>query len=269
MKAVTQFAEFSITGGLLWFNVFLFVTIQTLGFGATALPEPLQQVLDLWSNWAVSVSVIVESVAGASLLGTILNAILSFLSVILLYLSGIALDLVAAVLFLPMEMAHFRRQARRGSGWLTELTQEHSGYFGGDFQAFKDDPLLKLGDPCFFFLQRRRYIKTSAFLLSYMTVQGGEARLDHVMDQVRVWRMARAFGASLCIFAVMLSLSFFFNASGTGISGFIWGFSIYLLIPILLVAAALGLAMGTYTKTNAAITAMTYATSRRQPSATA
>ncbi len=100
MNISTRITEYSITGGLLWVNVFLFATLVNLPVDQITLNAALQK----WVTWFAAMKPLAATLTALpttlqSSLGTLLGA----LAIIAIFISGILLDLIAPVFFVRVE----------------------------------------------------------------------------------------------------------------------------------------------------------------------
>src|SRR6266704_4976348 len=117
MNISTRITEYSITGGLLWVNVFLFATLVNLPVDQITLNAALQK----WVTWFAAMAPLKATLEMAlpaalqSSLGTLLGALVF----IVIFFSGIVLDLIAPLFFVPIELYFFRKWlVQKNRGWL-------------------------------------------------------------------------------------------------------------------------------------------------------
>src|SRR3569833_2551053 len=154
MNISTRITEYSITGGLLWVNIFLFTTlinkkIDHLSVGNVVL---------VWSGWLDAFTPLkstLETALPSALqgsLGTLLGALMN----IVIFFSGILLDLIAPVFFVPFELYFYRKWlVKKNRVWLDRLIGGHREYIETDYRAFIDGRVLDWKHPLAWFEQRR------------------------------------------------------------------------------------------------------------------
>ena len=102
MNISTRITEYSITGGLLWVNVILFATFLNLQLNQQNFTvDDMVQVWGVWIGVLAPLKATLDALPAAlqGSLGTLLGA----LSIIVIFLSGIILDLISPVFFVPLE----------------------------------------------------------------------------------------------------------------------------------------------------------------------
>ncbi len=196
MKAAVRFAEYSLTGGFFWLGVFLFLTLlhlETRGDWLTNLSL-------LWQHWLQHLGRLTGQVQG-------LQTLSASLTLLVVFATGLILDLLAPFLYAPLEVATMRRMLQADDQqWLTELTRRHRAYLGTTVEDLRDQPSFSWHDPRQALRQRRRYERLRAFLLAHLFVHTPDAHLEDVLDQLRLWRTARALSLSLALLALFLAL---------------------------------------------------------------
>ncbi len=224
MNISTRITEYSITGGLLWVNVFLFVTLLELSEGSINLNAASK----VWATWIAAMAPLKATLEMAlpaalqSSLGTLLGALV----IIVIFFSGIVLDLIAPLFFVPIELYFFRK-------WLVQ--KKH---------------------PMAWFEQRRYFQKISAFLLSHIMVFSQAAALEELMDRIHLWRTSRAISTSMVVVAVLLTFG------PRGVAHHPW--MIATVVPLLVTLISALITLGTYSRMCLFLCSLTYSTMRRE-----
>ncbi len=196
MKTAVRLTEYTLTGGFLWLNVLLLLTLLHLDPSAGWLTG----VQHLWQHGFARLG----QLSGGH---GVLEALLASLALLVLFVTGLLLDLGAALFFGAVEVATFHRLLRAPEqAWLRALLARHRPYLGDAAAQFLAHPTLSWRDPRLVHRQRRRYERLRTFLLTYLTVHGAQTRLDELQDQHRLWRTSRALTFSLTLLAILLPL---------------------------------------------------------------
>jgi len=264
MNISTRITEYSITGGLLWLNVFLFVTLLNLPVDQITLNAALQK----WVNWFATMKPLAATLTALpttlqSSLGTLLVA----LAIIVIFISGILLDLIAPVFFVPVELYFFRKSlVQKNRGWLDRLIAANGEFIAVDYQTFIGGRVIDWKHPFAWFEQRRCFQKISAFLLSHIMVFSQAAALEELMDRIHLWRTSRAISTSMVVLAVLLTFGPLASLSrGLANDPRLW--MIAMVIPLLLTLISALITLGTYSRMCLFLCSLTYSTMRRESAA--
>ncbi len=196
MKAAVRFAEYSLTGGFFWLNVFLLLTLLHLDAGHGTWTGAL---LDLWSGWLRRLDEALGRAGG-------LEALITALTLLVVFATGLLLDLLAPIFFAPFEVAAFRRFFRDPrQTWMDELTRRQGDHLHHDLEDFLREPVFSWRDPRLAGRQRHRYERLRAFLLVHLYTHAAGTRLDELLDQLRLVRTSRALSLSLALLALFLA----------------------------------------------------------------
>ncbi len=248
MTNTERLTEYSISGGMFWLALFAFVTVTQLPSGGDAL----QGVITLWESWIKALAGTLAPLADAGdVIKTALSTILGVLGIIMIFCTGILLDLFSAVFFAFPEMRHFKRWlSRNNSDWMSQLCKENEVYIGSAFYQFTHEPLLDPKDPWQFFRQRQRYIKLRSFLVSFILLKANEAHTTDLMNQLHLWRQSRAIAAAIVTMGVALNFATPNN----------W---LAMMIPAVLFFISYAIAIGMFARVNVTMCSMAYLLNKR------
>jgi len=265
MNISTRITEYSITGGLLWVNVFLFATLLELSVGGINLNAASK----VWATWIAAMAPLKRTLEMAlpaalqSSLGTLLGALV----IIVIFFSGIVLDLIAPVFFVRVELYFFRKcLVQKNRGWLDRLIAANGEFIAADYQTFVGGRVIDWKHPFAWFEQRRCFQKISAFLLSHIMVFSQASALEELMDRIHLWRTSRAISTSMVVLAVLLTFSPLAPLSrGLGNDPRLW--MIATVIPLLLTLISGLITLGAYSRMCLFLCSLTYSTMRRESAA--
>lgn len=278
MKISARFAEYSLTGAFFWASQFLILMIQR-GNGPG----------DISKDWAAAISQLAAVVPVA--LQNATNALLTATGLIVIVSTGLLLDLFGSY-FVMWELIVFRSYVHRNRDWLDELAVRYRRYLAKDYAAFANkftSPWDKREWLAAWYVltpftgRRRReayralrrigerfavigpYSRLHSFMVSFIMVFSGAAKLDVLVDAVYLWRVSRSVTNAMLIFSLELYVTLFFKLfsdtadGGPSFSG--------LLSAICLVAAILLLAWfmtrQAYSRMCATIFSLAYATDEK------
>lgn len=204
MKPVALLTEYGVTGSVLLLNLFIFATLLTLQIANLDITFP--QALNLWQHWAERFAGVTAPFADNKLLEPVLSTIIATLSVILIFCTGLLLDLTAPLFFTLFEILAFKRWlARKDYAWVGELMQAHRSLVEDDYQHFINDRPLTWWLPRRWLAQRARYTRLHSFINTYLFFNAQGASLEQLQEQIRLWRTSRAVSASMIILGVALT----------------------------------------------------------------
>ena len=266
MNISTRITEYSITGGLLWVNVFLFATLFSLSLHQQTIT--IANALQVWSAWFGALAPLKSGLDAlpAPLQGSI-GTLLGALGIIVIFFSGILLDLISPVFFVPFELYYFRKWlVSRSRGWLDPLIAANKDFIEKDYGIFVGERLTDWKHPLAWFKQRRCYNKVSSFLLSHVMIHSQAAALDDLMDRVHLWRTSRAISTSMVVLGVLMNFTPLAPlAHGTDNAA--QAALVTMGIPLLLFAVSASITIGTYSRMCLSLCALAYATTRQTAAA--
>jgi len=260
MNISTRITEYSITGGLLWVNIFLFATLLNLPLDRLDWSGASQ----VWSAWIDTLAPLKSiEMALPSALQNSLGTLLGALVIIVIFFSGILLELIGPVFFVPLELYFFRKWlVQKNRGWLDRLIDDNGGFIAADYLAFVGGRLVDWRHPLAWFEQRRCFHKISAFLLSHIMVFSQAAALDELMDRIHLWRTSRAISTSLVVLAVLLTFGPLAPISrGLEHDPRLW--LIATVIPLLLTLISAVITLSAYSRMCLYLSSLAYSTTRK------
>jgi len=204
MKPIAQLTEYGVTGGVLLVNLFVFATLLNLQIAHLDITFP--QAITLWQHWAERFASLAAPFVGNKLLEPVLSTIIATLSVILIFCTGLLLDLISPWFFTLFEILAFKRWlARKDYGWVSELMQTHRGLVDDDYQRFINDPPSAWWLPQRWLAQRARYTRLQSFIFAYLFFNARGASIEQLLEQNRLWRTSRSVSTSMIILGVALT----------------------------------------------------------------
>jgi len=243
MTNTERLTEYSISGGMFWLALFAFATVTQLPSGGS-----FQEAIILWEFWIKSLADVLAPLNEAGdVLKSAFGTVFGVLGIIMIFCTGILLDIFSAVLFAFPEMCHFKRWlVRNNSNWVNQLCEENKSYIGSAFTLFLDEKLLDAKDPGQFFRQRQRYTKLRSFLVSFILLNANEGHSADLMNQLRLWRQSRAIAAAMVTMGAALNFSSPNN---------LW---LAILIPVVLFLVSYSIALGMFARVNVTMCSMAY-----------
>lgn len=265
MNISTRITEYSITGGLLWVNLFLFATLLHLPLDHVSLAAASH----VWGGWIESLAPLKEALEDAlpAALQNSLGTLLGALMIIVIFFSGIVLDLIGPLFFVPFELYFFRKMlVQKNRSWLDGLMEADGEFIARDYQMFAAGRVVDWRHPFAWFEQRRCYHKISAFLLAHIMACSQSAALEELMDRMHLWRTSRAVSTSTVVLAVLLT----FGPLAPLARGFEndpkqW--LVATVVPILLTLISAIITLGTYSRMCLFLGSLAYYTTRRAQTA--
>lgn len=257
MNISTRITEYSITGGLLWVNVLLFATLANILPGAITLDNAAV----VWGAWIEALEPLkatLERALPPALQGS-LATLLGALLIIVIFFSGILLDLIAPLFFVPLELFFFRKWLiEKNRGWLDALAEAHRDFIRADYYRFVGGRVIDWRHPLAWFEQRRCFHKLSAFLLSHIMVSSPGAALDELTDRIHLWRTSRAISTSIVVLGCLLNFTSVIaqkNAAGVAL--------ISVGIPLALFLASYVITLSTYSRMCLYLASLAYFTTHK------
>lgn len=225
MKGIARFAEYGITGGLMWFLVFLFFSINqaddltpksvlNLWSEEIALINAQFQTSEVESRLNVSVSEngtlernLVPTSAGESFLDmkTTISGLLSALAIVLVFCTGLLLDLIAPSWCGTFELIYLKHRLRKKRhAWLNDLLEMHHDFLQNSYSQLADTHIRAWVLPKNWKKDRAAYNCLRDFLFGYLYVNAGQTQQGPLLEKVRIWRTGRATAMSLLLLGVMM-----------------------------------------------------------------
>ncbi len=257
MKGIVRFAEYSVTGGLLWLNLFLFFTLISLNEASIAAT------LELWQGWLAQLKTQLSPAQDISLIESTLSTLLAALSIILIFCTGLLLELISPLFCVSFQMPCFKQQLQHPQQrWFARLAEDNREIVAEDYQKFITQPLFQLNDYRQWFRQRQRFLRMQTFIRTYLAVFASGSHMDTLFDQYRIWRISRSLFTSLVLLSAALGFLAVFNDSITHAARPLFWFSIA--IPMALTALSYLSARALFVQLSANMLATTYHTYRQQ-----
>jgi len=263
MKGITRFAEYSISGGLLWLNVVVFATLLSIP------PESslglIGSILDVWGDWVTVLESHLRQSSNFDAFKNTINTLAASLFVLLVFCTGLALDLLSPLFCSQLEILFFRNNIKvKEEKWFSTLVKKHEKYLHDDYNSFVSEPLIKISDPGVWRAQKKRFNRINSFIMAYLFVNSDNVYLTQLTDKIRIWYTCRAITTSLlalCVLLNFLSVSNSFavaNATNT--------FIYTLLIPSILVIISFSITIGTFCRVSNSMLALAYHIDKNQSS---
>jgi hypothetical protein len=206
VKPVVQLTEFGITGGVLLFNLFVFATLLSLQ--GQGLDLNLPHALQVWHRWLEQFAAATQPISGNKAVEAALTTIVATLSVILIFCTGLLLELTAPLFFVSLEIWVFKScLASRERGWFGKIILAHAGLVGEDYERYLNEPTHAVLRPRRWLAQRARYVRLQSFVFSYLFAHTEGASLERLEEQIRLWHTSRAVSTSMLFLGVLLTLS--------------------------------------------------------------
>ena len=204
MKPIAALTEYGITGGVFLLNLFIFLTLLGLQIAHQDITFP--QAVLLWQHWAGRFIALTAPFTGSPLLEPMVSTFLATLAVVLVFCTGLLLEMTAPWVFTVFEILAFKRWLlRKEYAWMGELMHTHHDLIGEDYQRFIHDPPWVWWPPQSGLAQRVRYTRLQSFIFSYLLFNASDASLEQLQEQTRLWRTSRAVSASMIFLGVALT----------------------------------------------------------------
>ena len=261
MKGIARFAEYSISGGLLWINIIVFITL--INFPADTTQGFLYTTIDLWNEWLTEFSSHLKQANSFELFSNTINSLAASLFILLIFCTGLMLDLISPFFCTQIEILFFRKSIKsKEYQWLKRLTEKHVDFLQDDYQTFVDEPLFDYRSPKVWPAQKRRYNQINSFLLAYLFANSDNLYLTQLTDKLRLWYTSRAITTSLLVLCVLLNLLSITSSSVTNdhTSTFLYT----LIIPLILISISFFITVGAYTRFSNSMLALAYHIQRKE-----
>ncbi len=252
MKPVALLTEYGVTGGVFLLNLFIFATL--LGQHEITVPNTVA----VWQHWAERFVAFAAPLANSNLLEPVLSTVIATLAVILIFCTGLLLELTAPWFFAPLEISAFKRWlARKDYAWVGKLMQLHHPLIEEEYTRFVNDPPSAWRSPQRLLAQRARYARLHSFIFSYLFYNARGANLEQLQEQIRLWRTSRAVSTSMIFLGIALTV----YAPGDNFAAHVF---IALGIPIALFAVSALITYTIYTRLCMTLCALLYLSSQTE-----
>lgn len=232
MQAAIRFAEYAITGGVFWLSVLLFMTL--LFFTPSGDAGMLDTMILTWNSWVTTLTKQLGTISG-----TVETLVMS-LSVLVIFCSGLMLELISPYFFFTIELREFNKQfITKNQRWIHKLIERNAEFIGEDFREIQQEKSWKWNDPGRSFRQMGRYSRLKDFLLAYIDVFSSSSRVETLTDHIRLFRLSRSISMAMLILAILLSSFVLFSSSNTFSPGALTNIAIVAPIALLVVSSAI------------------------------
>jgi hypothetical protein len=260
MKDTVRFGEYTLFGGILWLFVACFTTIISL-INTPETTVSISATIALWMEWIQPI--INESTH------TAIKSLGTAIFVVVLFLTGLLLDILSEYYFAPYEALHFRHWILKDHrSWLDTLVDRYPEFIEKEYKQFLEQPFLSWKEPKNWFKraiewqkQRYRYKKLRLFLISYIMTHANSSTHTEMMNQLNLWRTGRAISMSMLFFCTML-----FYAVNAIEATTLLIFIISIIIPGILFYASVVLSKELFSKMCIHLFAVTYAIDKEKSS---
>lgn len=264
MKISARFAEYTISGGMFWICIAIFLTFYhinagTIGNGDARLILQggiLEQSIQFWAE---IIRIFIEKLPeNANYTPTIITNLLTGLSVIAIFCTGILLDTISPLFFTPFELMYFKKCVRNNRHWLQQSLENHNAVFLQEYDRLLNEPLFCWKEPNSFWRQRHYYVRFRTFLFANAYASYESEKLEDLKDRIHLWHTSRSLGAAIFILALLLNTIEIFQ-----IEADIGMISAVYYIPLFYIIAVL-MALGSYSRMCDALFTVTYFSGKQE-----
>jgi hypothetical protein len=208
MKISDRFTDYGLIGGFFWL-------LQCSLFAIVFLPMA----------WDDSLPPICKDLAAALSASSnpVLAGLLGALGLIVIFTTGLLLDLLGSSLVRGTEAYIFVKHLQRNSTWLGRLMQENGDYVQDDWAQLSGAPMswsrenILIGFKGLMFWNsryrrefasksfglRKPYTRIQSFLLIYVLIAAGVEKLELLSAQINLWNTGRAIAAGAALGALV------------------------------------------------------------------
>ena len=252
MKGIARFAEYSISGGLLWLNILLFMTLLY----APDNPS-FSTIMEMWRGWLTSLGGQPEQLSNLDVFGKSINTIVASLFVLLVFCTGLLLDLLSPLICSQLEVIFFRNSIKLSErAWFETLVKKHEAYLHDDYSKFISQPLFNTKNPKIWKAQKKRASRINSFLMAYIFVNSNNVYLTQLTDKMQIWYTCRSITTSLLMLCLLLNFLPFIDDSAVDNNYEIILFT--LVLPTFLLLMSIGITIGAFLRVNDAMLALAY-----------
>lgn len=259
MKISVRFAEYTISGGLFWICIVIFLTLSHIGSGnndaangnASLILQgsTLEQAIQFWAEIIkIFLATLPEN---ANYTPNIIANLLTGLGIIAVFCTGILLDIISPLFFTPFEIILFKRGIRYNRHWLKQAIEDHDNIYLYEYNSLLNESLLCWNKPNNFLKQRHHYVRFRSFLFTNVYASFESEKLEDLKDRIHLWHMSRALGAAIFILALLLNITEILPKASSGISTDIFYIPLCYLISVLM-------AIGSYSRMCDTLFTVTY-----------
>lgn len=190
MNISSRFTEFGMTGAFFWISQLIFFGL----FNNQLLVDIIPQWVMVLDGYQPMIPAELHDTAGS---------LLTVFGVIGIFVTGLMLDLMGSY-FAFSELSIFRNNIKRNQAWLNDLTKQCPENIRRDYQILRDH-----SDSTFLISPKEiwkrismadEYKRIQTFLFSYIHVFSSMS--ETLVDNMHLWRTARAISTTLLILAV-------------------------------------------------------------------
>jgi hypothetical protein len=205
MKVWDRYAEYAIIGGLFWIGMFIAVA-------STGIVDRIAIVGNTASLLNSGISLLNQnqfSTESKQALYSVITSLLSALSIIAVFCTGMLIDVISPIFFTPFEIFYFKRYlVEKNCNYVEKVFEEDkSSSMYTDYVLFSTSPILFSRHKYFsqWPTQRHRYIKLLALLISYCLKNSETGVLEELKDRLVLWRTGRSLGSSIFLVAIIIN----------------------------------------------------------------
>lgn len=252
MKGIARFAEYSVSGGLLWLNILLFMTLLHLPDNPSFI-----NVMSIWKDWLTDLGDQSRLPSNLDIFSKSLNTIAVSLFVLLVFCTGLLLDLMSPLICSQLEVMFFRNSIKISEQkWLDTLVKKHEIYLHDDYAKFIFEPLFSAKNPKIWNAQKKRASRINAFLMAYIFVNSNSVFLTQLTDKMQIWYTCRSITTSLLVLCLLLN---FLPVIDNNVIDNNWKIIfLTLILPIFLLLISISITIGAYLRVNNDMLALAY-----------
>ncbi|MCF6283420.1 MAG: hypothetical protein L3J28_14665 [Candidatus Polarisedimenticolaceae bacterium] len=257
MKDTVRFGEYTLSGSVFWLLICSFATLLILFNEGTV---NLSGAIAHWKEWFNPLLVEIQGDAGGAV-----KAVLAVICLVLLFFTGMLLDLLSQYYFAFYETNTIRLWILKEHHiWMDDLMAKHPKFIQQDYKLFLEVELREKCPPsqwCEQFnlwrKQRYRYNKLRSFMISYIMVNANSSAHDELKNQLNLWRTSRAISMSILLFSTLLFIVNVAERSHPLI------FSAFIIIPYGLYACSKAISKGMFSRMCLSLFSLMYTTDKQ------
>jgi hypothetical protein len=197
MRISDRLTDYVVVGGFFW--IALFTLTSVMAFGVLR-----------WTNPVTAVPALMENVPDKAI--TPLVALLGALTIVIVFTTGVFLDLLAGYFFRGEEMRVFQSHAKKNDSWMHALVARNEDYIQTDWATILSAPgrlmeeasaaqskahaeAIKAG--------LEAYTRMHAFFLSWVFLKAGANKIEWLSNQMSVWSISRTAAMAVAIIGIL------------------------------------------------------------------
>jgi hypothetical protein len=256
MKISDRFTDYGMIGGTFWLLEFFFY----VAFGG--LPEILKHISLVNSL----------NVATVSVLGVV--------GLIVVFSTGLLLDLIAGPAFRLVEARILANHIRQHQTWFEPFLAKSASYVQQDYAVIYRVPTYLESVKAGFTIWRKRsreisslrrqlenarsYVRLSSFLLAYVSLASGTDRTEILGKQMALWITSRAIGMGVGCSAFLYLAFIFLTPIGSTSMGSV-GSGVAEIVDVILIVALLALTIAAFDRFCSTLFALIYVIDSKSP----